>query len=148
MEEIQKELPVIARFEVRRRAYLAPDGTILRDLPDFATDHNLVVAIYRGMALARAFDLKAVSLQRTGRLGTYATSLGQEAVAVGIASAMRPEAAAGPDQSMIFHFAFRSVRRHHTQPASPTPSNTANKPASQSAFLATARPRRATCGKR
>jgi pyruvate dehydrogenase E1 component alpha subunit len=35
--------------------------------------------------------LKAVSLQRTGRLGTYATSLGQEAVGVGIASAMRPE---------------------------------------------------------
>src|SRR5215469_5957612 len=91
MEEIRKELPVIARFEVRRRAYLAPDGTILRDLPDFATDHNLVVAIYRGMALARAFDLKAVSLQRTGRLGTYATSLGQEAVAVGIASAMHPK---------------------------------------------------------
>jgi 2-oxoisovalerate dehydrogenase E1 component alpha subunit len=35
--------------------------------------------------------LKAVSLQRTGRLGTYAVSLGQEAVAVGIASAMRTE---------------------------------------------------------
>src|SRR5256885_1885237 len=43
------------------------------------------------MVLTRAFDLKAVSLQRTGRLGTYAVSLGQEAVAVGIASAMRPE---------------------------------------------------------
>jgi hypothetical protein len=39
---------------------LAPDGTILRDLPDFAADKNLVVAIYRGMALASAFDLKAV----------------------------------------------------------------------------------------
>src|SRR5262249_10981663 len=38
-----------------------------------------------------AFDLRAVSLQRTGRLGTYATSLGQEAVAIGIASVMRPE---------------------------------------------------------
>jgi pyruvate dehydrogenase E1 component alpha subunit len=43
------------------------------------------------MVEARAFDLKAVSLQRTGRLGTYAVALGQEAVAVGIASAMRPE---------------------------------------------------------
>ena len=43
------------------------------------------------MVLARTFDLKAVSLQCTGRLGTYAVSLGQEAVAVGIASAMRPE---------------------------------------------------------
>jgi len=28
------------------------------------------------MVLTRAFDLKAVSLQRTGRLGTYAVSLG------------------------------------------------------------------------
>ena len=86
-----EELPVIAKFEVRRRAYLAPDGAILRDLPNFAADQNLIVSMYRGMALARTFDLRAVSLQRTGRLGTYATSLGQEAVAVGIASAMRPE---------------------------------------------------------
>ena len=43
------------------------------------------------MVLMRAFDLKAVALQRTGRLGTYAVSLGQEAVSVGIASAMREE---------------------------------------------------------
>jgi pyruvate dehydrogenase E1 component alpha subunit len=41
--------------------------------------------------LTRTFDLKAVSLQRTGRLGTYAVSLGQEAVSVGVASAMRQE---------------------------------------------------------
>src|SRR5438552_7484871 len=43
------------------------------------------------MVLTRTFDLKAVALQRTGRLGTYAVSLGQEAAAVGIASAMRPQ---------------------------------------------------------
>jgi 2-oxoisovalerate dehydrogenase E1 component alpha subunit len=88
---MQEELPVIANFEVRRRAYLAPDGGVLRHLPDFANDRDLIISMYRGMALARAFDLRAVSLQRTGRLGTYATSLGQEAVTVGIASAMRPE---------------------------------------------------------
>ena len=86
-----EDLPVIARFAVRRRAYITPDGTLLRDLPDFASDQELVVSLYRAMVLARTFDLKAVSLQRTGRLGTYATSLGQEAVAVGLASAMRPE---------------------------------------------------------
>jgi 2-oxoisovalerate dehydrogenase E1 component alpha subunit len=80
---------VIASFNVRRRAYLAPDGTALRELPGFAGDRELVASLYRGMALARVFDLKAVSLQRTGRLGTYATSLGQEAVAIGLASAMR-----------------------------------------------------------
>src|SRR5215467_2648729 len=86
-----EELPVIARFEVRRRSYLAPDGTVLRPLPGFASDTAVLIALYRGMVLTRAFDLKAVSLQRTGRLGTYAVSLGQEAVSVGIASAMREE---------------------------------------------------------
>src|SRR5437763_9379798 len=84
-------LPVVARFEVRRRSYVAPDGTVLRPLPDFASDIPKLLALYRGMLLTRAFHLKAVSLQRTGRLGTYAVSLGQEAVAVGIASAMRQE---------------------------------------------------------
>jgi 2-oxoisovalerate dehydrogenase E1 component alpha subunit len=86
-----EDLPVIARFEVCRRAYLAPDGTPLRSLPSFASDTGLLVSLYRAMVLTRAFDHKAVSLQRTGRLGTYAVSLGQEAVAVGIASAMREE---------------------------------------------------------
>jgi len=86
-----EELPVIARFEVRRRSYLAPDGAVLRPLPGFASDIDVLISLYRGMVLTRAFDLKAVSLQRTGRLGTYAVSLGQEAVSVGIASAMREE---------------------------------------------------------
>jgi pyruvate dehydrogenase E1 component alpha subunit len=86
-----EDLPVIATFAIRRRAYLAPHGGVLGELPGFANDRDLIVSLYRGMILARAFDLKAVSLQRTGRLGTYATSLGQEAAAVGLASAMRPE---------------------------------------------------------
>jgi pyruvate dehydrogenase E1 component alpha subunit len=86
-----EQFPVIARFEIRRRAYLAPDGAGLRQLPSFALDTALLISFYRAMVLARAFDLKAVSLQRTGRLGTYAVALGQEAVGVGIASAMREE---------------------------------------------------------
>src|SRR3974390_3173405 len=89
--KMAQELSVVATFEVRRRSYLGSDGTVLRELPSFATDRELLVSLYRAMVLARSFDLKAVSLQRTGRLGTYATSLGQEAVGVGIASAMRPE---------------------------------------------------------
>lgn len=88
---VDEILPVIARFEVRRRAYLAPDGAVLCELPDFSGERELVVSLYRAMVLARAFDLKAVALQRTGRLGTYASSLGQEAVAVGVASAMQAE---------------------------------------------------------
>ena len=84
-------LPVIARFEVRHRNYLAPDGSINRPLPAFASDASLLASLYRAMVLLRNFDRKAVALQRTGRLGTYAVSLGQEAVSVGIASAMREE---------------------------------------------------------
>src|SRR6266446_5385458 len=86
-----EQFPVVARFEIRRRAYLAPDGAGLRRLPSFASDTELLVSFYRAMVLARAFDLKAVSLQRTGRLGTYAVGLGQEAVSIGVASAMREE---------------------------------------------------------
>src|SRR5438874_2959154 len=92
----EETLPVIAHFEVHRRAYLAPDGTVLRHPPDFVADADLLISFYRAMVRTRTFDLKAVSLQRTGRLGTYAVSLGQEAVAVGIASAMRAEDALLP----------------------------------------------------
>src|SRR5262245_43391240 len=88
---IDEQLPVVAQFVVHRRNYLAPDGTTRNRLPDFASDTDLLAALLRAMVQTRTFDLKAVSLQRTGRLGTYAVSLGQEAVSVGIASAMRPE---------------------------------------------------------
>ena len=86
-----ENLPVIAHFDVRRRGYVAADGTAAGMLPAFAADTSAVIALYRAMVLTRTFDLKAVSLQRTGRLGTYAVSLGQEAVSVGVASAMRQE---------------------------------------------------------
>src|SRR5262245_60121299 len=33
-----ESLPVIAQFEVRRRAYLAADGTVRGRLPEFASD--------------------------------------------------------------------------------------------------------------
>jgi 2-oxoisovalerate dehydrogenase E1 component alpha subunit len=78
---------VIARFEIRRRAYLGPGGDVLSALPGFAVP-SAVIPLYQAITLTRAFDVKAVALQRTGRLGTYAVSLGQEAVSVGVASAM------------------------------------------------------------
>ena len=40
-----EELPVIARFEVRRRSYLAPDGTVLRPLPSFASDTDILITL-------------------------------------------------------------------------------------------------------
>ena len=51
-------------------------------------DPQVVVTLYRAMVLTRTFDARAVALQRTGKLGTFASSLGQEAISVGIGSAM------------------------------------------------------------
>src|SRR5690242_12909727 len=82
---------VIARFEIRYSRFLDPKGNVVRPLPDFARSRAELVALYRAMVLARRFDAKAVALQRTGRLGTFASALGQEAVPIGVASAMRSE---------------------------------------------------------
>lgn len=82
---------VVAQFEIRHRRHLGPEGVPVGDLPAFARDPAELVALYRAMVRTRAFDQKSVALQRTGRLGTYASSLGQEAVAVGLAAAMRPD---------------------------------------------------------
>jgi pyruvate dehydrogenase E1 component alpha subunit len=71
--------------------FIAPDGSVVGDLPEFARDPRAVVALYRSMVRARTFDARSVALHRTGRLGTYASCLGQEAVGVGLASAMRSD---------------------------------------------------------
>jgi pyruvate dehydrogenase E1 component alpha subunit len=76
---------------VRCRNYLARDGSINRPLHAFATEAKLLIGLYQAMVLLRLFDRKAGALQRAGWLGTYAVSLGQEAVAVAIASAMQEE---------------------------------------------------------
>ena len=81
----------VARFEIRYSRFLDPKGKAVRPLPEFAADRAELVALYRAMVLARIFDAKAVALQRTGRLGTFPSALGQEAVAVGIAAAMRKD---------------------------------------------------------
>ncbi|MEW5963051.1 MAG: pyruvate dehydrogenase (acetyl-transferring) E1 component subunit alpha [Pseudomonadota bacterium] len=81
--------PIVVRLAIERRAYLSPQGDVLAPLPSSASDPKLLIELYRGMVTIRALDVKAVALQRTGRLGTYAVALGQEAVLVGLASAMR-----------------------------------------------------------
>ena len=80
-----------AAFTVRHTGYIDRHGKPLGTMPPFAADPAQLTTLYRATVRARAFDAKAVSLQRTGRLGTFASSLGQEAVGVGAAAAMRPE---------------------------------------------------------
>lgn len=78
----------MATFEVRSTVFVEPDGTPTGPLPRWADDRDQLLALYRAMVRTRAFDARAVALQRTGQLGTFPSSLGQEAVGVGTAAAM------------------------------------------------------------
>ena len=84
-------MTTVASFEIPHTAYLDTSGHPARPLPAFARERDAVVSLYRAMVLTRTFDAKAIALQRTGRLGTYPSCLGQEAVAVGLGAAMSPD---------------------------------------------------------
>lgn len=77
--------------------YLMANGDVVRedhmdkDLPEFAHDKNFMLEAYRWMSLTRAFDQKAVALQRTGIIGTYPSSLGQEAISVACGMALETD---------------------------------------------------------
>ncbi len=81
----------VASFEIHHTRFLDPDGKVVEPLPPFARQPENLIPLYEAMVRTRRFDAKAVALQRTGRLGTYASSLGEEAAEIGMASAMRPE---------------------------------------------------------
>jgi len=83
---------IVAQFDVRFSRFIEPGGKVVcTPLPPWADDSGVLLPIYRTMLQTRAFDAAALKLQRTGRLGTYASPLGQEAIGAGVASAMREE---------------------------------------------------------
>jgi pyruvate dehydrogenase E1 component alpha subunit len=82
-------MTIVSQYGISSTRILGKDGEVVAALPAFAEDPEELTGLYRAMVLTRAFDAKAIALQRTGRLGTYASSLGQEAVAVGAAAAMQ-----------------------------------------------------------
>ena len=87
----------VASFKIDYYQFLSPDGRLISDdVPPLATDFEELVRLYRLMVATRVFDKKAVALQRTGKLGTYASSLGHEASHVAIGSAMREEDCLAP----------------------------------------------------
>lgn len=63
-------------------------GECVTELPAFAQDKVTLIALYRTMQLTRAFDKRAIALQRTGKIGTYPPVTGQEAIATAIGHAL------------------------------------------------------------
>jgi 2-oxoisovalerate dehydrogenase E1 component alpha subunit len=86
----------VAEFSIKYQQILDPAGDLVGPLPAFAADSAELIRMYRMMTFARLMDAKAVNLQRTGKLGTYASCLGHEATHVGVGAAMRPEDVLAP----------------------------------------------------
>lgn len=82
---------VVAEFRIHRRGFVDPDGRLLVPRDTLPIDDDTLLALYRQMVFLRALDEKAIALQRTGRMGTYASCLGQEAVGVATGLAMRED---------------------------------------------------------
>jgi pyruvate dehydrogenase E1 component alpha subunit len=68
---------------------LDQDGTANELDPRLPED--MLIKMYRMMVQARAYDEKAIKLQRAGRMGTYPPLNGQEAVQIGSAFALGKE---------------------------------------------------------
>jgi len=87
----------VASFKIDYHQFLEPDGRLnSEEVPPLARDFDELVRMYRLMVATRVFDKKAIALQRTGKLGTYASCLGHEAAHVAIGSAMREEDCLAP----------------------------------------------------
>lgn len=89
-------MTVVAQFEVRYFQVLNAHAEVNSDLPEFAQSNDTLIDLYKHMCQLRAYDTKAIALQRTGKMGTYASTLGQEAISVAIGHAMQADDVLSP----------------------------------------------------
>ena len=94
---IQKPSHCVAKFNIQYHQILDYQGCLITALvPEIANNKQRLIKLYQAMVSTRLFDKKAISLQRRGQLGTYASSLGQEAIGAAIGSIMQ-------DDDVLFH---------------------------------------------
>ncbi|MGD9843660.1 MAG: pyruvate dehydrogenase (acetyl-transferring) E1 component subunit alpha [Steroidobacteraceae bacterium] len=104
-----------AQFDIQYRQYLDAEGRFLPEvdaasLPAFVRDPVELVKMYKMMVLVRAFDTKAINLQRTGQLGTYPPAVGHEAAQIGAAAALHEDDVIAPVYREIGTQIWRGVR--------------------------------------
>ena len=81
---------IIQKFNIEFLSILDEKGKVdSRLMPRLSNDD--IKKMFEFMKLTRVFDEKALKLQREGRIGTYASSLGQEAAQIGSAYALDKE---------------------------------------------------------
>ncbi|HFE38628.1 MAG TPA: pyruvate dehydrogenase (acetyl-transferring) E1 component subunit alpha, partial [Gammaproteobacteria bacterium] len=80
-----------ASFTIPYTQILNEKSELTQALPKFAENDNALIEMYQAMVLTRCFDKKAIALQRTGKMGTYPSSLGQEAISVAVGTVMQTD---------------------------------------------------------
>ena len=81
-------IKTIKNFEIKYMQILDENGKCDERLKPKLRP-NEIKRIYEGMILIRVYDERALKLQRQGRLGTFASLLGQEAIHIGSALAIK-----------------------------------------------------------
>lgn len=81
--------PVELPHRVETLSILDEKGQLDKELEPAIPD-DLLLKLHRGMLLARRFDERLLSLQRQGRIGTFAPIKGQEASQLGTVVHLRP----------------------------------------------------------
>lgn len=82
----------VAHFDIQYYQMIDYKGNpVASPLPEIGKDSDRLIELYQTMLKTRLFDKKAIALQRRGQLGTYASSLGQEAIGAAIGSIMKKE---------------------------------------------------------
>lgn len=71
--------------------FLDAEGGAVQNLPEWVNDQATLIDYYQAMVTARLSDQKAVALQRTGKMGTYPSCLGQEAISLVGAALLRQD---------------------------------------------------------
>lgn len=71
--------------------FLDAEGEVIKKLPTWVSNGEVLIDYYRTMVMARQGDQKAVALQRTGKMGTYPSCLGQEAIGAVCAALLEKE---------------------------------------------------------
>ena len=82
-------ISTLVSYSIERVRVLGEDGSVDEALmPELSTED--IQGLYRHMVLTRQLDERMFSLQRQGRLGTFARVAGQEGAHVGAAWALQP----------------------------------------------------------
>lgn len=95
----------IASFHIPRLQFLDEKSVLTQSLPE-NINHEKLLDWYKKMTLVRVFDNQMVNLHRTGKIGTFPSSQGQEAVFTAMSQAMKPGDVHCPfyrDQGVMMH---------------------------------------------